>query len=107
MKPVAKRLRAAGVVGGFTDNALRLSEIPSWAMYRLAWDNRVELCAIAIVRQVMRQPMEPIKVQRNCTFCRKYQQYTCETHAGNEHGIPAAILARGCDQFDPNMGLYF
>ena len=107
MRNAVKRLRAAGVAIDFDGSTLRLTEIPSWRAFRYAWDRRQALCALAIVRHVMRQPMEPLEVRRNCTFCRKYKQYTCDFHATNEHGIPAATFARGCEHFDANLGLYF
>jgi hypothetical protein len=107
LKAVIDKLKSSGAALSLGGSTLTISKINGWKLFRLAWDNRDAICAVGLVTTMMRQKMEPLDLQRNCTFCTKYRQYTCEFHCASIYGIPAAVLAKGCDKFSPNMGLYF
>jgi hypothetical protein len=107
LKTVLAKIRKSGAALSFEGSTLTVSGIPNWTVYRLVWDHRQAICAVGLVTDVMRQKIDPIEPKRNCTFCTKYRQYTCHLHQDNEHGIPPAVLVRGCDEFTINAGIYF
>lgn len=98
---VSQILKANGVSARFEHHTLKITNIPSWRLFKLAYNHRKQLAMIGVAKEVFRakpKKVEPIRLKDKCPQCAHLNQYYCGWH-GEKYKIPTAVWEKGCDKY--------